>query len=84
MILANQPLKTQLPKWIGNKQRFAHEIISYFPKQIGTYYEPFIGSGAVLGALGPEYAVASNVLEPLVGIWQTLAVWSRQMLYLTA
>ena len=67
-----QPFKTQLLKWIGNKQRFAHEIISYFPKHFGTYYEPFMGSGAVLGTLGPECAVASDVLEPLVGIWQML------------
>ena len=73
-----QPLKTQLLKWIGNKQRFAHEIISYFPKHFGTYYEPFIGSGAVLGTLGPERAVASDMLEPLIGIWQTLAAHSDQ------
>ncbi len=27
----DKPLKKQLLKWIGNKQRFAHEIINYFP-----------------------------------------------------
>lgn len=67
------PFKTQLLKWIGNKQRFAHEIIAFFPKQIGIYYEPFIGSGAVLGTLAPRQAVASDVLKPLVEIWQALA-----------
>jgi DNA adenine methylase len=66
------PLKTQLLKWIGNKQRFAHEICSLFPTDFCTYYEPFLGSGAVLGTLSPRSAVASDVLEPLVGIWQTL------------
>ena len=45
------PFNTQLLKWIGNKQRFAHEIASYFPKDIKTYYEPFLGSTAVLAAL---------------------------------
>jgi len=25
------PFKTQLLKWIGNKQRFAHNIASFFP-----------------------------------------------------
>ena len=34
------PFKTQLLKWIGNKQRFAHEIVSYFPATFGTYHEP--------------------------------------------
>jgi len=67
-----QPFKTQLLKWVGNKQRFAHEIIEYFPDQFGTYYEPFVGSGAVLSTLGPEQGVASDALGPLIEIWQTL------------
>ena len=66
------PFKTQLLKWIGNKQRFAHEIIDFFPTVYGNYYEPFLGSGAVLGTLAPESAVASDTLKPLVEIWQTL------------
>jgi DNA adenine methylase len=66
------PFKTQLLKWIGNKQRFAHEIISYFPEEIGTYYEPFIGSGAVLATLSPERGVASDSFCPLIEIWNTL------------
>lgn len=66
------PFKLQLLKWIGNKQRFAHEIVGYFPESIRTYYEPFLGSGAVLSALAPQQAVAADVLKPLVGIWHTL------------
>ena len=68
-----RPFKTQLLKWIGNKQRFAHEIIGYFPKDYGTYFEPFIGSGAVLGTLAPKRAIAGDILKPLVEIWQTLS-----------
>lgn len=67
-----QPYKTQLLKWIGNKQRFAHEIISYFPKGFGTYHEPFLGSGAVLGVLSPKKAEASDSFQPLISIWQML------------
>lgn len=67
-----KPFKQQLLKWIGNKQRFAHEIASYFPDEYGTYFEPFIGSGAVLGTLSPERAIGSDTFEPLVGIWKTL------------
>lgn len=66
------PFKTQLLKWIGNKQRFAHEIIDYFPASYAKYYEPFLGSGAVLGTLAPASAVASDTLKPLIEIWQTL------------
>ncbi|MFK7824825.1 MAG: DNA adenine methylase [Oligoflexales bacterium] len=66
------PFKTQLLKWVGNKQRFAHEIISYFPEKFDTYYEPFIGSGAVLATLSPNSAVASDIFLPLVEIWNAL------------
>lgn len=68
------PFKTQLLKWIGNKQRFAHEIASYFPRLTAgqTYFEPFLGSAAVLGTLQPERAIGSDIFAPLVGIWQCL------------
>ncbi len=66
------PFKQQLLKWIGSKQRFAHEIASFFPVRIERYFEPFLGSAAVLGALAPAKAVGSDVFKPLMEIWQTL------------
>jgi DNA adenine methylase len=68
------PFRKQLLKWIGNKQRFAHEIVGMFPERMGTYYEPFLGSGAVLGTLAPHTAVASDAFAPLMEIWNTLKV----------
>ena len=67
------PFKRQLFKWIGNKQRYAHEIAGYFPPDIRTYREPFLGSGAVLGTLQPERAVGSDIFAPLISVWQQLA-----------
>lgn len=67
-----RPFKKQLLKWIGNKQRFAHEIVGMFPSRFGTYYEPFLGSGAVLGTLSPSQSIASDVFAPLMEIWSTL------------
>lgn len=66
------PFKAQLLKWIGNKQRFAHEIVSYFPPRFGRYFEPFLGSAAVLATLAPKAALASDAFEPLIDIWRTL------------
>lgn len=66
------PFRGQLLKWIGNKQRFADELISYFPRNFGTYFEPFVGSGAVLGTLAPVRAMAGDAFAPLVAIWQSL------------
>lgn len=68
----NGAFNSQLLKWIGNKQRFAHQIISYFPRSFGTYIEPFLGSGGVLGTLAPHTAIAADCFQPLIEIWQTL------------
>jgi DNA adenine methylase len=61
-----------LLKWIGNKQRFAAEIITNFPSHFGTYFEPFVGSGGVLSTLAPSRAVASDSVPPLIEIWRAL------------
>ncbi len=66
------PFKKPLLKWVGSKQRFAHQIAGYFPLEFGTYFEPFVGSAGVLGTLNPKQAVATDSFRPLIEIWQTL------------
>ncbi len=73
------PFKTQLLKWVGNKQKFAHDIIRHFPTGFGTYYEPFLGSGAVMATLSPRRAVGSDVFKPLIEIWCTLSENPQQL-----
>lgn len=67
-----RPFRKQLLKWVGNKQRFSEQILACFPSDYKTYFEPFLGSGAVLGTLAPKRGVASDACEPLVGIWKLL------------
>jgi DNA adenine methylase len=57
-------------KYIGNKYRSAERIILTFPENFGTYYEPFFGSGAVLGRLQPQRSVASDTCKPLIDLWR--------------
>jgi DNA adenine methylase len=66
------PFTAGLLKWVGSKQRMAHHIVSYFPSRFGRYYEPFVGSGAVLATLQPDKALASDTFAPLMEIWKTL------------
>lgn len=68
-----------LLKWIGNKQRFADTIVSYMPDSIADYYEPFLGSGAVMAELlnadatklfpHLNHAYGSDILPFLVDIF---------------
>lgn len=69
-----------LLKWIGNKQRFANTIVSYMPTSFNNYYEPFLGSGAVLAELLMQdttsmfphfnHAYGSDILPFLVDIFR--------------
>ena len=79
-----RPFKTQLLKWVGNKQRFANEIVGLFPEKFNRYFEPFLGSGAVLATLAPRDAFASDSFSQLMDIWvalkekpETLKQWYR-------
>src|SRR5207245_6206273 len=38
----------------------------------GNYFEPFLGSGAILGTLAPENGIGSDNFGPLIEIWRTL------------
>jgi DNA adenine methylase len=66
-------------KWIGNKHRFARQIVDHFPEGFNTYREPFLGSGAVLGTLAPVKAIASDNFKPLIEIWKMLRNYPEQL-----
>jgi len=66
------PPRTQLLKWVGNKQKFAGEISRFFPVKYNTFYEPFLGSGAVIATVAPRRGVGSDISLPLIEIWEML------------
>ena len=66
------PPKTQLLKWVGNKQKFAVEITRHFPTDFNRYIEPFLGSGAILATVAPNNGMGSDTFKPLMEIWKML------------
>lgn len=66
------PFKTQLLKWVGSKQKIAHEIARHFPAAFGAYHEPFLGAAGVMAVLAPREGYGSDTFAPLIEIWQTL------------
>lgn len=53
-------------KWMGGKSKLAPKILELMPQQYNAYYEPFLGSGAVLFALEPMNSIASDLMiEPI-------------------
>lgn len=78
-VVGGAAFKSQLLKWVGNKQRQAPEIIRHFPPQFGRYIEPFLGSGGVLASLAPTSAIAADAFAPLMQIWQALSSQPQQL-----
>lgn len=59
-------------KWVGGKRQLLPEIEKYIPKEIETYYEPFLGGGAVLFHLQPQQAIVSDLNEELINVYQVI------------
>jgi DNA adenine methylase len=63
------PLVQPVLKWAGGKRQLIPEIRKYIPKELTTYYEPFIGGGAVLFYLQPKKAVINDFNSELINLY---------------
>jgi len=64
--------KAVLPflKWPGGKRWLAPQLTKLIrPHLSGTYFEPFLGGGAVFFSLKPERAILSDINEDLVNVY---------------
>lgn len=61
-------------KWVGGKRQLLPIIRKYLPKisNTATYYEPFIGGGAVLFDLQPEKAIVNDINQELINVYQII------------
>ena len=53
------PLVSPILKWVGGKRQLLDSIEPLIPK-CSTYYEPFIGGGAVLFSRQPDKAIIND------------------------
>jgi DNA adenine methylase len=70
--VAKNTLVVPVVKWVGGKRQIIDEIITYVPDSFSTYYEPFLGGGAVLFELQPNKAVVNDVNEELMNIYEVI------------
>lgn len=60
------PRATPFLKWAGGKQRLAGALLDAFPARVERYFEPFLGGGAVVLAMGHPRTVAGDANAWLV------------------
>ena len=59
-------------KWVGGKRQLLSSIRPLVPQEYDTYYEPFIGGGAVLFDLQPEKAVINDSNTELINVYECI------------
>ncbi|MDD2556215.1 MAG: DNA adenine methylase [Syntrophaceticus sp.] len=67
--MSKNKLVAPVVKWVGGKRQIIDEIMKYVPTNFSTYYEPFLGGGAVLFELQPKKAVVNDINAELMNIY---------------
>jgi DNA adenine methylase len=63
-------------KWVGGKRQLLPVLRRFYPEAVGTYFEPFLGSGAVFfdlaarGAINGHGAILSDANPDLIGCYR--------------
>lgn len=59
-------------KWAGGKRQLLPEIKKYLPKKYNTYFEPFVGAGALFFDQQPKKAIINDVNEELINCYNVI------------
>lgn len=68
---ANQIARPFL-KWAGGKRQLLPTMSKHLPRRQQTYYEPFVGAGAVLFHIQPKVAVVSDTNSELINCYEVV------------
>lgn len=59
-------------KWAGGKRQILEKLKANLPEKFNSYFEPFIGGGALLFDLAPKNATINDVNQELLAIYTCL------------
>ena len=64
-------------KWAGGKRQILNELKQHIPDEYNTYYEPFVGAGALLFELSPKKAVINDSNKELMNVYNVLCDYEK-------
>lgn len=67
-------------KWAGGKGQLLDKLKDRFPDRYDTYYEPFLGGGALLLDTRPTRAVVNDINEQLINVYRCLKLEPRDVI----
>ena len=59
-------------KWVGGKTQLLSEIKKLIPESYNTYFEAFLGGGAVLFNIEPKKAIINDFNDELINLYQVI------------
>ena len=68
-----------LLRWVGSKRASLARLLPVLVPFKGTYFEPFMGGGAVFFGLGPSSAVLGDANDDLMNVYQQLAAAAQEV-----
>ena len=77
----NNKLVAPVLKWVGGKRQLLKEIERHVPSHFSTYYEPFVGGGALLFHLQPKKAIINDSNEELVNVYTVIKDFPDQLIH---
>ena len=60
-------------KWAGGKRQIIDKLLKLVPIEYNTYYEPFVGGGALLFELSPKNAVINDSNKELMNVYKMIS-----------
>ncbi|MDQ8765576.1 DNA adenine methylase, partial [Streptococcus ruminantium] len=67
-----QPTLQPFTKWTGGKRQLLPVIKSLMPDNYNSYFEPFIGGGAVFFELIPKKAIINDFNSELINCYRQI------------
>lgn len=73
MYRGNSTLIKPFVKWVGGKRQLLNDIYKYMPEEgYSTYYEPFLGGGALFLSEQPKKAIVNDQNEELINAYKVI------------
>ena len=59
-------------KWAGGKRKLVKKFSHLVPNSYETYFEPFVGGGAVFFYLNPKKATLNDLNDELINVYRVI------------
>ncbi|MBF0777284.1 DNA adenine methylase [Streptococcus cuniculi] len=82
LLQKNQTALQPFTKWTGGKRQLLPAIKPLIPDNYNSYFEPFIGGGALFFELSPEKAVINDFNHELINCYQQIKESPKKLIEL--